>query len=167
MKRTLSLGLTVAIAVAMISTLAPSASAGPTAPAPRRALACSVNALAPRVIFGPKRVQARADVECTNRGKRISRIVVWTSVQWFCCTETQIQTIALNKRRFHDVASGRALRTSATRRCTNATGFNYLFRSKVVVWVYDDSGELQLRKRDFTPGGGLFKQLPCGDADGF
>jgi hypothetical protein len=168
MKRTLSLGLTVAIAVAMIATLAPSASARRSGgPAPRRALACSVNALAPRVIFGPKRVQARADVECTNGGKRISRIVVWTSVQWFCCTETQIQTIALNKRRFDDVASGTTLRTSATRRCTNEVGFAYLFRSKVVVWVYDASGELLLRKRDFTPGGGLFKQLPCGDEDGF
>ena len=167
MKRTLSLGLTVAIAVAMIATIAPSATARPSGPAPRRALACSVNALGPRVIFGPKRIQARADVRCTNGGKRISRIVVLTSVQWFCCTETQIQTIALNKRRFDDVASGTALRTSAMRRCTNEVGFNYAFRSKVVVWVYNTSGELLLRKRDFTPGGGLFNQLPCGDEDGF
>jgi len=167
MKRALSLGITLAMAVAMAGTLAPSASARPSAAPRYHELACSVNALAPRVIAGPKRVQARADVRCTNSGDPISRIVVWTSVQWFCCTETQIQTISLNKRRFDDVASGTTLRTSATRGCTNATGFAYLFRSKVVIWVYDSYGDLRLRKTDFTPGGGSFKQLSCGDADGF
>jgi hypothetical protein len=130
-------------------------------------LACSVNALAPRVISGPKRVQARGEVRCTNSGDRIDRIVVWTSVQWFCCTETQIQTIAVNKRTFDNFASGATLRTSAARGCTSETGFDYLFRSKVVIWVYDSYDDLVHTQKDFTPGGGQFKQLPCGDADGF
>ena len=159
------------LAAMMVLGLAVSPSAAqavqPVAEPGYQALACSVNALAPRVISGPKRVQARGEVRCTNSGDRIDRIVVWTWVQWFCCTETQIQTIALNKRTFHDVASGATLRTSAARGCTSETGFAYLFRSKVVIWVYDSYDDLVHTQKDFTPGGGLFKQLPCGDADGF
>jgi hypothetical protein len=130
-------------------------------------VACAVNALAPRVIYSPKRVQGRGEVSCTNSGSRIDRIVVWTFVQWFCCTETQIQTIALNKRTFDNVASGTTLRTAAARECTSATGFSYLFRTKVMIWVYDSYGDLVLSKKDVTPGGGAFKQLPCGDENGF
>ena len=147
----------------------PAASAGPTTPGPRyHELACSLDAQAPQVLTGPRRLVGRAVTQCANSGDNISRIVVWTALQWFCCTETQIQTIALNKVTRTDVASGTTLRTKAVRACPPTdTAFAYLFRTKVTVRVYDSYGDLRLKKVDFAPAGGQFVQRTCGDADGF
>ena len=169
MKRAALAVVALTLAMGMVST-SPASARTEARTGPRyHELACSVNGLAPRLIFSPKRVQGRGEVTCTNSGSVIDRVVVWTSLQWFCCTETQIQTIAINKRTFNDVASGRTLRTAATRLCDPSdVAFAYLYRTKVVTWVYDSYGDLRLKETDFTPGGGTFKQVgPCGDEDGF
>ncbi len=164
MKRGLVAVLAASMVVGMLSIV--TAHAAPKAEASvSRELACNVQAQAPSIVQGPKRLIGRATTSCTDSGS-IDRIVVWTALQWFCCTETQIQTIALNKRRFND-SSGLALNTRAVQPCPPDTGFAYAFRTKVTVWVFDSYGDLLLRKVDFAPGGGLFRQRNCGDADGF
>lgn len=130
-------------------------------------LACNVQAQLPTVEQDPKRLVGRATTRCTNSYSTMDKIVVRTQLQWFCCTETQIQTIATSQQTFYDVSHGRTLYTRAVRACPPDTGFDYLFRTKVTTWVYDDFAGLLKRKVDFAPGGGLFVQRGCGDADGF
>jgi hypothetical protein len=75
--------------------------------------------------------------------------VIWTFLQWFIGFEDR-QTIAINKVKKHNVASGATLKTSATRSCDGGR-LNLLSRTKVNVWVYDANGELQLKKTKKVP----------------
>ena len=156
--------LGVEMLVGMLS-VTPASAVGTGSPAPRyHELACSVSAKVPRAVTGPRRLQGRAATTCTNGGSPIDEIVIWTFLQWWNGFEDW-QTIELNKVRKDDVASGTTLKTSATRSCDRGRE-NFLFRTKVTVWVYDSYGDLQLKETKKVP---RFRaeQVACGTTEGF
>ena len=161
----LSIGALLAAMVVGMLTVVPASATGTRSPAPRyHELKCGVSAKVPRAITGPRRLQGRATTICTNSGDDIDRIVIWTFLQWFNGFEDW-QTIAINKVTKNDVASGTTLNTSVTRSCEGGRE-NFLFRTKVTVWVYDSYDDLRLKKTKKAPGASA-TQVPCGTTEGF
>jgi hypothetical protein len=161
----LSIGVLLAAMLVGMLSVTPASAVGTGSPAPRyHELACSVSAKVPRAVTGPRRLQGRAATTCTNGGSPIDEIVIWTFLQWWNGFEDW-QTIEINKVRKHDVASGTTLKTSATRSCDRGRE-NFLFRTKVTVWVYDSYGDLQLKETKKVP---RFRaeQVACGTTEGF
>jgi hypothetical protein len=125
-------------------------------------LRCDVAARQPRVITSPRRVQGRASATCFNSGAEIHKVVIWTFLQWF--DGDQWETIAIYKRSWFDVNSSTTFRTSVTKECGGAEHF--IFRTKVTVWVFDDDGDLRLKRKDTAPAASG-TTLPCGGVAGF
>jgi hypothetical protein len=159
----------VTVGMLLATMVAGTALAGPAGAATARQdrpryheLRCDVSARQPRVITSPRRVQGRASVTSFNSGSEIHKVVIWTFLQWF--DGDRWKRIAIYKRSWFNVNSGTTFRTSVTKECGGAEHF--IFRTKVTGWVFDDNGDLRLKRRDTAPAASG-TTLPCSGAAGF